>query len=906
MVAPTSSRTSRDLRWVHEVDRFLERTTVRLLLSVAIILSLLPFSWVERLDLLFLALFSCELCLRVLVMWGRSRDPDADAGTITERPAPYHGLGRTRGGSWALLFFDVLALVSFVPLPAHIAGARWLRLFRLTRMLLIISYWAPLVRDLWSILSRRERTRQIVLMGFVVGGLSIAGALVMFHLAEEATSWPDVTGDEVYDSEDRKFHNLLWWSFRQVQDPGNMLSSPVALPLVVISLGLTVFGLFLVSFLIGLGTDVVQELLQLSRLRPPGLRGHTVIVGVNPSTPRLLAELRRYYRKLLPTDARVLSAAWFRDLWRRGLLGPRYLVVGTAEEPPDFLRSPDLSRVTYRERADQDDTLIARADLFHAKRVLLLADPEQRSPDADTIETLLNLVERVRHQVERTPRRLNERQRVVIAEILDDSNVAAARAAVAPGRSTFRAFVVPTERLVALFIAGVVRRPGLGDLLEELLTSRGHELYTCFFRTDGLGFSMRDPPDLGRDAALAIDRLLRRGLRGRSTVVPVGMLVATGDEGLHDFRVVVNPQPNGPPLGGECLGIVAVADNFGTIREFVEAEPKSSLEELEDGMPLTVPRPPALERTPQTVIGRVLVCGFRRGSIYMLEELLRGQVRGEVLVLVEDEAELLRAEDALEEHSQLVERRLMPSYHGTFTRLEDGFRFTCPGTEVVEDSRVRLRVADWMASRHLVDLPAGFGHVGDLDAVIFVTDLHGKNDARTTTALLKLEDLLVAHGAEHGRPRVVAEVFDPRLAARLEEHFRTVGKHHVRIYSIPQLRAFFLFQSVVVPGFDAVYSELLGSWGQSFVRMRPSKRPTGGITFRELALGLRRRGQILVGVVTKDEDDRELLYVAPSPGEPGHHIDLERLAYVWLIAEDHPVPPPEASPSEDEHEGALG
>ncbi len=38
------------------------------------------------------------------------------------------------------------------------------------------------------------------------------------------------------------------------------------------SVGLTLFGLFLVSFLIGLGTDVVHELLELSRLRPAGLR----------------------------------------------------------------------------------------------------------------------------------------------------------------------------------------------------------------------------------------------------------------------------------------------------------------------------------------------------------------------------------------------------------------------------------------------------------------------------------------------------------------------------------------------------------------------------------------------------------------------------------------------------------
>ncbi len=888
--APTP-KTPRDLRWVQDIDRFLERMVVRLVLSIAIIVSLLPYSWVEGTDPLFFALFGTEFVLRLFAVLGRPNDPDEDAGSIVERPSAPQRMGRSRGGTIFLLIVDLIALVSFVPLPVGPAGARWLRLFRLTRMLLLVSYWAPLVMDLWSILSRRERMRQIVLMGFVVGGLSFAGAVVMFHLADSEGMLVDVNGDDVVDAADRNFSNLLWWAFRQVQDPGNMLASPIAVPLVIISVGLTVFGLFLVSFLIGLGTDVVHELLQLSRLRPAGLRGHTVIVGVTPSAPRLLAELMRYYRKLLPTDARVLSAAWFTDLWRRGLLGPRYLIAGREEEPPDFLRQPELSRIVYRERADKDDALLVRADLVHAKRIVLLADLAEPSPDADTINTLLNLVERVRAHVERRTRRPNERQRVVIAEILDDSNIAAARAAVAPGRDTFRAFVVPTERLVALFVAGVVRRPGLGDLLEELLTSRGHELYTCFFQTNGLGFTMDEPPDLGRDPGDAIDRMLQQGLvRERSTVVPVGLLLPPRANDPHrDFEVVVNPRPGEPTAGGEgpCLGFVAIADNFGSIRRFAQEQPMRPGHDASDEPAAPVYRPPAIERTPQTPIGRVLVCGFRRGSIYMLEELLRDQHGAEVLVLLQDEAAVTRAREALEEHSQLVERGLMPAHHGTFDRQADeSYVFGGGNRGADTSSSVRLAVGDWMASRNLVDLPCGFGHVGDLDAVVFVVDGQIQGDARTTTALLKLEDLLAAHGAEHGRPRMVAEVFDPRLAARLEQHFRTLGKHHVRIYSIPQLRAFFLFQSVVVPGFDGVYSELLGSWGQSFVRMRPVAPQRGVVAFADLALGLRAQGQLLVALRLDGPDGESSLCVAPGPDEVGYEVDLSRLRYLWVIADD--------------------
>lgn len=890
MSDPSSSGAAkeRDLRWVQDIERFLERTSVRLVLSVAIIASLLPFSWVQGVDALFLALFASEFVLRLIVVWGRQAEPDLEGGSIVERPAAPNPRRRSRAGSIALLVFDLVALASFIPLPVGPAGARWLRLFRLTRMLLLVSYWAPLVFDLWSILSRRERSRQIIVMGLVVGGLSFAGAVVMFHVSEGGPMPVDITGDEKITEADHDFFNLLWWAFRQVQDPGNMLAAPKAIPLVIISLGLTLFGLFLVSFLIGLGTDVVHELLTLSRLRPAGLRGHTVIVGVTPPTPRLLAELMRYYRKLLPTDARLLSPRWFRDLWRRGLFGPRYLVVGRSEETPEFLRRPELSRIVYRERTAQDDGLLVRADLVHAKRIVLLADREAEAPDADTVQTLLNLVERVRAQVERGPKRPQDRQRVVIAEILDDSNIAAARAAVAPGRDTYRAFVVPSERLVALFIAGVVRRPGLGDLLEELLTSRGHELYTCFFQTRGLGFTMGEPPDLGAKPVAAMDRLLRGGLRrAGSTVVPVGLLVHS--DGPHeDFEVVVNPRPDDAAESGDarCVGFVAIADNFGSICSFANSQPKTP--QVDDAAPPPLPEPPALQRTPQTSIGRVLVCGFRRGSIYMLEELLREQPSGEVLVLVEDEAAEQRARNAIEEHSELVERGLTSAHHGVFRRQPDNsYLFDCAGSSVVEDARVRLAVGDWMASRNLVDLPLNFGHVGDLDAMVFVAGANDAADARTTTALLKLEDLLAAHGAEFGRPRVVAEVFNARLAARLEEHFKTLGKHHVRIYSIPQLRAFFLFQSVVVPGFDSVYSELLGSWGQSFVRLRPTHRGgSGPVRFAELALALRKRGKLLVAVRLRSGDEAPELCVAPGPAERGFVFDRSELEYVWVIAND--------------------
>src|SRR5690606_6329185 len=183
-----------------------------------------------------------------------------------------------------------------------------------------------------------------------------------------------------------RFFVHLWWAFRQVQDPGNMMASPHHAVAVIVSVGLTIVGLFMVSFLIGLGTDVVRELMELARLRPPGLYGHTIIVNIEVSTQQLLHELLRYSRKLLPGGA--LSWRWVTQLARntqRGMRGAQYLVVGRSHDPPDFLRQPDLARITYRQADVEDESFLARANVAQAQRVVLLADFDVADPDAATI-----------------------------------------------------------------------------------------------------------------------------------------------------------------------------------------------------------------------------------------------------------------------------------------------------------------------------------------------------------------------------------------------------------------------------------------------------------------------------------------------------------------------------------------
>ena len=959
------------------------------MLSTAIIVSLLPFDWVSNYDLPFLILFGVEFAMRAtLVFRGEGSYAHGSPTGVTPTEAEVE---EQRGWQWpskgtlVLLFLDLLALLSFLPslLGWDSAETRWLRLFRLSRMLLLISYWAPLVRDLWSVMLRQERAKQVMLMGLVVLGLSFAGAVVIDQVPADHSELIDFDGDEekgvdehgkLVDPDDAEFGVHLWWAFRQIQDPGNMAASPKQAVAVGVSLALTIVGLFMVSFLIGLGTDVVQELMELSRLRPPGLSGHTIIVNIDLSTQQLLYELLRYSRKLVPTGA--LSFGWLAELLRntrRGIRDAGYLVVGRSQHPPDFLRHPDLARVVYREAHVDDETFLVRTDVAEAQRVVLLADLEAEDPDAETIQALLTITESLHEaDIERRRRSSRKRARLLIAEVLDESNVPAARAAItgafldADEKTRTRAFVVASERLIALFIACITRRPGAGRLLEELLTSHGHELYTMFFSLPGLGYMRERRPDLPDDPTEIMGELIRRArsLPSRARVVPVGVLLA-GETSHDEIIVHINPEPDysnvgltsldqgefgsgeapvpagistvseaelrdsgvGVPLeemsvgrprasqGGSsasmiaqvigasesrCIGFVAIADNFSYVRELANDLYERPREEV----PADLTKSPKLGSFLEadiTSLERVLVCGFRSGTVGMVESLIQAEPDAQILIMVPDEAAREAAWDDFDAHSKLVARGLLQGNHGVFDIDEVhahaiheaaktwGLIWRGPGqTKARERPHINIVIGDWSSSRRLTKLPHGFNHVDEVDAIVLVSSEHHGSDARTAKTLMKLETLTQS-------PRIVAEVLDVDLARRLRRRGRDQSSDRVHVYSIQELRAFFMFQSIVVPAFDLVYTELMGPWGESFMRLVPDPEQgalSGHCSFEELANHLSTDEKVLVGVelCLRNEphvhglDCPTVLHVADA-GD-ADHIDLSRLVDVWVISRD--------------------
>jgi hypothetical protein len=246
------------------------------------------------------------------------------------------------------------------------------------------------------------------------------------------------------------------------------------------------------------------------------------------------------------------------------------------------------------------------------------------------------------------------RGRLLIAEILDERNLPAAWAAINYGTGELRAFVVLIERLVGLLLACVARIDGIGPVLEELLTTHGHELYTCFFAMPELAYSAATPPRLPNDYAQALALLRARAFMRppRRFLVPVGLMYEETDaQGFVSRKAVVGNEAGAGVGERAWTGFVALAPNFGVVRDLCE--------DLRHNPDVTVAaaepevETPAFVTTPQLPLRRILVCGFRPATVGLLEALVLAEPQAQILVLLDDEAALLAATERFREHRSL-------------------------------------------------------------------------------------------------------------------------------------------------------------------------------------------------------------------------------------------------------------
>lgn len=461
---------------------FLSSRLIRAFLAVLIIVSVLPYPELEaRLRPLFLGIFGLELLGNFLLLATGWRHPLQREQTWLEndtdgigKDVPVEGLGHARLHrppprgiriqDLAFLVVDALAFISFLPLHdwLGVQAMDFLTPLRLVRLLVLIRFLRTVFGDIYAIVVRRERFQQFAQVTLSVLLLTFVSAVVLVQLEIPH----DYNGDP---ERPEAFPDLLWWSFRQLESADNLVPSLSGHPiLIVLSLLMTITGVFVISFIIGLGSSVVEQLFKAEQRRPVPWSQHSLVVGPVEQAEVMVREFVRIYNKHRALQRLEWTALW--EWVRRGGPRPRrhalphMTLLGRAEGAPSYLQDPLLRKVMYREGDASHPSDLVRAGAPTAKRTIFLAD-RSLGRDADGV-TLLGLA---------AFRTLNPTAHVFV-EVTDSAS--GPLMLDVGGRGTFP---LDVPRFLGLFLCQHLIVPGIEGLYRDLLTAEGSEFYTHLY-----------------------------------------------------------------------------------------------------------------------------------------------------------------------------------------------------------------------------------------------------------------------------------------------------------------------------------------------------------------------------------------------------------------------------------------
>jgi len=272
---------------------------------------------------------------------------------------------------------------------------------------------------------------------------------------------------------DAPLSDLLWNSLMRTLDPGTMGGDEGSFGFLLGMLTVTLFGIFIISALIGIiNTGLEGKLAQLRKGRSRVVEsGHTVILGWSQEIYTVVSELAAANANLKKGTVVILAERDKGDM-----------------DDDIRARLPDTGGTSVICRSgtpmDIDDLEIVRLE---TSRAIVILSPETDDPDADVIKALL--------AVTNHPRRRPEPYHIV-AELHDPGNLDVAR--LVGGNE---AQLILAGDLISRITAQTCRQPGLSIVYTELLDFAGDEIYFATL-PDLVGRTFGDALLLFEDSAL--------------------------------------------------------------------------------------------------------------------------------------------------------------------------------------------------------------------------------------------------------------------------------------------------------------------------------------------------------------------------------------------------------------------
>lgn len=803
----------------------LEARWTRFVLAILIVLSLLPYPALEdALRPVFLVAFGLEIVLRMAVLKkGKAKSPRSEK---------------------FFLLVDLLAFCSFLPLHHFFdTPRRFLRVLRIARLLVLVRFTRELAGDVYRVLTRREQLQQLGLVSAAVIALSFVTAVLLYNLGIAHDY------DGVNDAPEG-FWDHVWWAFRQVESPDNLVQNLRGDPfLIVVSLGLTITGIFVFSYLIGIGTNVVEQVLRAERRRPISYRGHTLVTGDVHAAEALVSEFvaiyekNRMLRRLAPFEiARWIAGRGPRPR-RRAL--PRMALLGGPEDAPGYLYESGMRWVVYRDGDGSDAPDLQRVAAEDAKRLLILAEGDGEAADALAMARLSAF------------RAVNPSAHAFV-EIRKTDNAELARAVGGEGT-----YVLDKPRFVGQFLCHHLIVPGMEELMSELLSARGREVYTHLFIDRGDSKALQrladeeGAIDFERLAAFAYEKhavtLLgvflgaERTSRAPGELVPVDRTTPWLNprcDCMEPDLDVLALTPGRIPTAA-LKGLFGIAETYLPLRDVAVALVHDHLDERIDDDPEGV-TDEILRRFDQDASrgpSRVLVVGRNPALAPLVDALARFVPGVTVRVVTADPPDRFVAAEE--------------------TPLEQGGRCILHPCARGRAAAEAARVFDTQGA----------------DAVVFLSDPASDDAADAEIGLRVLQ--FVRDSTSSRRAQLLVELVSDRGGEPLERQVVRLGagRFEVTMVSTAQITNYFLVHSAFVPGLMGIYERLLGDRGQELVRipLAPSTGE-GELTFGAIQRSMADHGAVVIGLDSRDQG----LVVSP---DPDRRFELAELRGLFAVAD---------------------
>jgi len=327
----------------------------------------------------------------------------------------------------------------------------------------------------------------------LIGGLAVVSLLVILV----AGLLISLTGFTQEGSEPLSFSEAAWESLMRTLDSGTM-GGDTGWGFRLVMLGVTLGGIFIISTLIGvLSNGIEDKLAELRKGRSTVIESdHTVILGWSPQIFAILSEL-------------IIANANHRDPCLV-ILADRDKVE-MEDEIQERVGETGNTRIVCRTGNPIDISDLNMVSLQTARSIIVVA-AESDDPDTNTIKTLLAIV--------KNPRRRPQPYHIV-AEIRDPNNLSVAKMV-----GGDEAALVMLADLISRITVQTCRQSGLSVVYTELLDFGGDEIY---FKTEPalVGKTFGEVLLSYEDSAVIGLRQAQGGVRLNP---PMDTLIAPGDQ----------------------------------------------------------------------------------------------------------------------------------------------------------------------------------------------------------------------------------------------------------------------------------------------------------------------------------------------------------------------------------------